>query len=114
MNLRKLSLTALALAALSPSISSAGAEDHALKACVDAFAASIPGLGSPAVKVKYARYASSALADYYAHEYTFTMHANDPKTMTSLASVSCSATQQGTVTGMRTLSVSKAVTLAAR
>ena len=114
MNIRKLSLTALALAALSPSISLAGAEDHALKACVSAFAASLPGIGTPAVKLNYARHASSALSDYYAQEYTFTMHANDPKTMTSLASVSCSATQQGTVIGMRTLSSSKAVTLAAR
>ena len=114
MSIRTLSLAALTLAALAPSISLAGPEDHALKACVNAFAATLPGASSPNVKLNYARHASSPLADYYAHEFTFTMQANNRKSNTTLAKVSCSATEQGTVTAMRTLRADAPVTLASR
>ena len=114
MSFRKLSLAALTIAALSPSISLAGAEDHALKACVHAFATSLSGTSEPTVKLNYARHASSPISDYYAHEFTFTLHANDPKSNAKLASVSCSATEQGTVIAMRTLRANEPVTLAAR
>lgn len=107
MSLRKLSLTALAFAALSPSISLAGAEDHALKACVNAFAASLKGnvssTASPVVKLNYARAANSPISDFYAQEFTFTMRANDSKSKSPIAAVSCSATQNGTVLALRTL-----------
>jgi hypothetical protein len=100
---RKLSLSAVTLAALVPSLSFAGAEEHALHACVNAFASTLSSNAAPIVKLNYSRGASSPMSDYYAHEYTFTLHANDPKTNARLSSVSCSATQQGTVLALRTI-----------
>lgn len=114
MSFRKFSLAALTLAALSPSISHAGAEDHALKACVNAFAAGLPNSGTPSFKLRYARYARSPISDYYAREFTFTLRANDAKSRSKLASASCSATAQGTVIALRILQANEPVTLASR
>jgi hypothetical protein len=100
MNIRKLSLAITAIVAISPVVASASPEDVALNACAKAFAASVaaPGAAVPAFKLNYAqRHFVSPVSDFYTHNYTFTMKAQNPKTGTAFASATCSADTRGEV-----------------
>jgi hypothetical protein len=100
MNIRKLSLAIVTIAAISPIVASASPEEAALNACAKAFASSIaaPGAAAPAFKLNYAQqHFSSPVTDYYARSYTFTMKAQNPKTGTAFASATCSADTRGEV-----------------
>lgn len=118
MNIRKLSLAIVTIAAISPVVASASPEDTALNACTKAFANSIaaPGAATPAVKVNYAqRHFVSSVTDYYAHDYTFTLKAQNPKTGFVFASATCSADMHGEVVAFTaTAKPSEATTLASR
>jgi hypothetical protein len=119
MNIRKLSLAIITIAAISPVVASASPEDAALNACVKAFASSIaaPGAAAPAFKVNYAqRHFVSPITDYYARNYTFTMKAQNPKTGTAFASATCSADTHGEVLEFTSTAkpADSATTLAAR
>jgi hypothetical protein len=99
MTIRKVLLAAASIAAISPAISHASPESSALKACAQAFAASlVSGPEKPAFKLRYHADAPGALADYYnSHDYTFYLQANDPKTGLTLARATCSANTRGAV-----------------
>jgi hypothetical protein len=100
MNIRNLSLAFASIVAVSPLVASASPEDAALNACVKAFASSIaaPGASTPAFKLNYAqRHFVSPVTDYYAHSFTFTMKAQNPKTGLAFASATCSASLRGDV-----------------
>ena|SRR5271163_2180823 len=103
MDIRKCTLAAAAIAAISPSISSANTESVALNACARAFASSIaaPGSAAPAYKVDYRGHAESALTSYYRSEYTFYLRAHDPKTGLTLARATCSADNGGKIVALR-------------
>jgi hypothetical protein len=98
MHVRTLLIAATALAAVAPAVCNAGPESAALKTCTAAFASSlgVKGAAAPTVKLNYRDgQASSAFAEYYTHEYTFFLKANDPKTGLALARATCSATVGG-------------------
>jgi hypothetical protein len=99
MTIRKLLLAAVSIAAISPAICYASPENTALRACAQAFAASLgTGSSAPAFKLKYHSETGGALADYYRdHDYTFYLQARDPKTGSTLARATCSADTRGTV-----------------
>ena len=103
MNFRRISLTAAAFAVLVPALSQAGPEREALKACAQAFASSLasPGAAAPAFKVKYRGNPSTgSMLEFYNREYTFDLHANDPKTGTAIARASCSTDIHGAVVAL--------------
>ena len=100
MNFRKISLTAATLAVLVPAMSQAGPERDALKACARAFASSLasPGAAAPAFKVNYrGNQSTGSMLEFYTREYTFDLHANDPKTGATIARASCSTDMRGAV-----------------
>jgi hypothetical protein len=116
MNIRKLSLTILTIAAIAPAVASASPEDLALNACAKAFASSIAGGSNvPAYKVKYLgqKQTSASIAGFYTRNYSFTLHAQDRKTGAALASATCSADMRGDVLAL-TPSIAAEATLAAR
>jgi len=110
MDIRKCTLAAAAIAAISPSISSANTESVALNACARAFASSIaaPGSAAPAYKVDYRGHAESALTSYYRSEYTFYLRAHDPKTGLTLARATCSADNGGKIVALVVAGLPKA------
>ena len=116
MNIRKLSLAIISIAAISPIVASATPEDAALNACAKAFTTSITtsGATAPAFKLNYAQRHSSAVADYYARDYVFTMKAQNAKTGTAFASATCSADMHGNVLELTASSSTAAATLASR
>ena len=100
MNFRRISLTAAAFAVFIPALSQAGPEREALKACAQAFASSLasPGAAVPAFKVNYRGNPSTgSMLEFYNREYTFDLHANDPKTGSAIARASCSTDSHGAV-----------------
>lgn len=100
MNFRRISLTAAAFAVFIPALSQAGPEREALKACAQAFASSLasPGAAVPAFKVNYRGNPSTgSMLEFYNREYTFDLHANDPKTGSAIARASCSTDIHGAV-----------------
>jgi hypothetical protein len=100
MNFRKISLTAATFAVLVPALSQASPERDALKACAQAFASSLasPGAAVPAFRVNYrGTLSTGSLLELYNREYTFDLHANDPKTGTAIARASCSTDLHGAV-----------------
>jgi hypothetical protein len=100
MNFRKISLAAATFAVLVPGLSQASPERDALKACAQAFASSLasPGNAVPAFKVDYrGSLSTGSLLEFYNREYTFDLHANDPKTGTAIARASCSTDTHGAV-----------------
>jgi hypothetical protein len=100
MRVRTHLIHAVSLIALIPAVASAGPESAALKTCTAAFASSlaVKGAALPAVTLKYrAGQPSSSVADYYTHDYTFFLKANDPKSGSPLARATCSATTGGTL-----------------
>ena len=103
MNLRKISLAAAAVTALSPAISNASPESDALSACARAFATSLaaPGAAAPTFIVKdgSARQATS-VGDFFGHQYTFDLYANSNKTGTPIARATCSTNWRGTVVAL--------------
>jgi hypothetical protein len=118
MNIRKLSLVIVTIAAIAPVIASASPEDAALNACVKAFANTIaaPGAAAPAFKLSYAqRHFVSPVTEYYARNYTFTMKAQNSRTGTAFASATCSADTRGSVLEFTsTAKPAESTTLAAR
>jgi hypothetical protein len=116
MNIRKLSLAILSIAAIAPVVASASPEDVALNACAKAFASTLAGGSSaPTYKVKYfdQRQFNSSVAGFYVRNYSFTMQAQDRKSGTALASATCSADTRGEVLAL-TPSATAQTTLAAR
>jgi hypothetical protein len=115
MNIRKLSLAILSIAAIAPVVASASPEDVALNACAKAFASSIAGTSSaPAFKLNYDQsHGINSVAGFYVRNYSFTMQAQDRKTGAALASATCSADTRGEVLELVPASATKA-TLAAR
>jgi hypothetical protein len=100
MHVRSLLIAAVSLAVLTPAVSNAAPESAALKTCTAAFASSfsVQGGASPTVKLNYrAGQASDTFAEYYTHDYTFFLSANDPKSGAALARATCSATTGGTL-----------------
>jgi hypothetical protein len=100
MQLRTHLILAVSLVALIPAVAGAAPESAALKTCTSAFASSLAANGAPlpAVTLKYrAGQRSSSFADYYTHDYTFFLKANDPKSGSPLARATCSATTGGTL-----------------
>jgi hypothetical protein len=100
MKYRKISLTAAACALLVPTLSQAGPEGNALKACAQAFASSLATPGAPVVapKVNYrGNQSTGSMLEFYTREYTFDLHANDSKTGTAIARASCSTDIHGAV-----------------
>jgi hypothetical protein len=99
MNIRKLSLAILTIAAIAPFVASASPEDVALNACAKAFATSIKtGADAPTFKLNYdQQHMNNSVAGFYVRNYTFTMQAQDRKTGTALASGTCSAYNRGEV-----------------
>jgi hypothetical protein len=106
MKYRKVSLILAAAAAFAPALSNASPERVALNACARAFASSLatPGSAAPAFKVTYrgSQSAASMLA-FYNREYSFELHANDPKTGLPVARASCSTDARGAVTALSSL-----------
>ncbi|MEP6885953.1 MAG: hypothetical protein ABJC66_14500 [Gammaproteobacteria bacterium] len=106
MNLRKISLAAAAITALSPAISNASPETVALNACAAAFATSLaaPGATVPTFKVidGSARYGVSA-SDFFSSNYTFDLYANNRKSGLPIARASCSTNMRGAVVALSPL-----------
>jgi Tfp pilus assembly protein PilW len=115
MNIRKLSLAILSIAAIAPVVASASPENVALNACAKAFATSIKPAGSsaPTFKLNYDQHMNNSVAGYYVRNYTFTMQAQDRKTGTALARGTCSADDRGEVLEL-TSSATAGASLAAR
>ena len=100
MNIRKFALAAAVAAALSPVIAGATPERDALNACAHAFASSLAphGAAAPAFKLAYhGNEFSGSMMEFYNREYTFELHARDPKTGQQLARASCSTDIHGAV-----------------
>ncbi len=116
MNIRKLSLAIVTIAAIAPVVASASPEDVALNACAKAFATSIKPAGSsaPTFKLNYdQQHLNNSVAGFYVRNYTFTMQAQDRRTGTALASGTCSADNRGEVLEL-TSSATAGTTIAAR
>jgi hypothetical protein len=106
MTIRTLALIAATAAALSPVIASASPEKDALNACAHAFASSLAanGAAAPAFKLDYhsSEFATSMI-QFYNREYTFELHARDPKSGQPLARASCSTDIHGAVVALSAL-----------
>ncbi len=102
MHFRNILLSAAALAALSPSISNATAEQDALKSCAKAFAASIaaPGDAAPTYKVDYRGQNTGALTAYYERQFTFELKAHNAKTGLTVARATCSVDAAGNIVAL--------------
>jgi hypothetical protein len=104
MDIRHLTVTAAALAAIFPAICSANPENVALHACARAFASSIaaPGSASPSYTVHYrGGQSQSALGRYYNRDFTFYLQAHSPKSDRTIARATCSADMNGTVVSLQ-------------
>lgn len=99
MNIRKISLAVLTVAALTPALSNASVERASVKACASAFASSIATPGSPSgYKIDYrGNYSGSTLTDFYPSDATFALEARNPKTGVAIARATCSVDSQGKV-----------------
>jgi hypothetical protein len=103
MNVRKIGLAVATIAVLAPVISNASPERNALNACAQAFASSLasPGAAAPAFKVAYrGNVNTGSMLEFYTREYTFDLHANDPKTGLPIARASCSTDTRGAVVAL--------------
>lgn len=116
MNIRKITVAIVTIAAFSPALSNASPERTSVKACANAFATSLasPGAGAPAFKLAYGSGMQSAVASYYPTDFTFVLEAHDPKNGSTVARARCSTNSRGVVTGIASLPLdSKSTTLAA-
>ncbi len=102
MNIRKISLTFAAFAALAPALSNASPEKISVKACASAFASSISSPGAaPGYKLDYrGGDAGGMMSAFYPTDYTFALEARDPKTGAAFARATCSTDSRGKVTAM--------------
>lgn len=118
MNVRHVGLIAAAIAALSPAISQATTEKSALDACARAFATSLaaPGAAAPVYKLKYGGEQNTGfLSQFFAHEFTFELHANSAKTGLPIARATCSTDAHGAVIALSPIPMAAdSATLAAR
>lgn len=109
MNFRNIGFSLAAMAAISPSISNAAPESASLAACAQAFAAKManPGAPAPRYRVSYLNDASAGtLSLIYSREYTFELHAKDPKSGLVVSKATCSASREGVVTELTVMPVS--------
>lgn len=116
MNIRKIVLAVVSIAALAPIVSNASPEKTSAKACASAFASTIAASGSsaPAYKFAYRGGISGSLADFYPTDFTFTLEAHDPKTGAAIARARCTTDYHGNVTDIAAIPLdTKAATLAA-
>ncbi|MGO9514842.1 MAG: hypothetical protein ACLP2F_14565 [Steroidobacteraceae bacterium] len=106
MNIRRIGLAVITVAALTPTISNASPEKASFDACVVAFEKSIatPGAAVPAYKVIYrgSRF-DSAITQYFATGYTYDLEAHNPKTGVTLARARCSTDRRATVIALSPL-----------
>jgi hypothetical protein len=118
MNVRQIGLAVATIAVLAPAISNASPERNALNACARAFASSLasPGAAAPAFKVAYhGNIYTGSMLEFYTREYTFDLHANDPKTGLPIARASCSTDTRGAVVALSAVPLeTMQATLAAR
>jgi hypothetical protein len=100
MNLRKIAVTAAAIAALAPAIGNATPENDAINACARTFATTLaaPGTDAPAFKVTYrSGQHFGSMLEFYSRDYTFDLRAKDPKTGLAVARASCSTDAHGAI-----------------
>jgi len=99
MNIRKISLAVLTVAAFTPALSNASVERTSVKACASAFASSIASQATSAgYKVEYrGGYSGSTLASFYPSDTKFSLEARNPKTGAAIARATCSVDSQGKV-----------------
>jgi hypothetical protein len=116
MTIRNVLLAAVSVAAMTPAISNATPENAAMKACAEAFAASLAsGSVTPKFTLKYHRESDSMLSYYYAsHDFAFNLQANDPKTGLTLARAQCSADVHGKILALTAAPLDKSPSLAAQ
>ncbi len=117
MNFRIISLSAAAIAALSPAISNASPEKEALNACAAAFAGSLaaPGAAVPTFKVIDGSAGNTgSVSDFWGHNYTFDLYANSQKTGLPIARASCSTNTRGSVVSLSALPLQAAPPTLAR
>jgi hypothetical protein len=106
MNAVRFALVAAAAAALAPAISNATPERTALNACARAFASSLASAGTapPAFKVIYGgAFDGPSTVQYFVRNFTFDLHARNPKTGQPIARASCSADARGGVISLSSI-----------
>jgi hypothetical protein len=106
MNVRRFALLAAAAAVLSPAICNATPEREALNACARAFASSLASVGAapPAFKLVYGSLGdSTSTVQFFARNYTFELHARDPKSGLPIARASCSTDARGGVISLSSI-----------
>jgi hypothetical protein len=106
MNAVRFALLAAAAAALFPAISNATPETTALNACARVFASSLAAAGAapPAFKVIYGGALDGpSTVQFFARNYTFELHARNPKTGLSIARASCSTDARGGVLSLTSI-----------
>jgi hypothetical protein len=99
MNIRHLSMSIAAMAALSPALTQAA--PASARACAAAFADTLAshGIGGPKFKFDYSgAYASGGLASFYPDERRFELQALDAKSGAPLLHATCSTDLHGKVT----------------
>jgi hypothetical protein len=106
MNIRKIRLSVISVAALCPAMSFASTAGASFDACLNAFEKSItaPGAAIPAFKILYRpdRFAGS-IAEFYATTYTYDLEARNPRSGATFARARCSADSRGSVLSMSQL-----------
>ncbi len=107
MNTRRLGLAIIAIAAVGPAVSQAGAGNTPLEACVSAFEKTLVSSDEVARTFKLVRekdeQSPSALLQYYSIGYTFDLQAHDPKTGEIVAQARCLANSRGKVSSLSPL-----------
>jgi hypothetical protein len=106
MKFRKVSLAVATFAMLVPALSQAGSERDGFNACASAFASTLtsPGAAVPAFKADYLPGRSTgSMLDFFTHEYSFDLRADDPKTGAIVARARCTTDTRGTVRGLAPL-----------
>jgi hypothetical protein len=105
MNAVRLALVAAAAAALAPAIVNATPERTALNACARAFASSLAAAGAapPAFKLIYGALDGPSTVQFFARNYTFELHARNPKTGLPIARASCSTDARGGVLSLSSI-----------
>jgi hypothetical protein len=110
MNAVRFALLTAAAAALFPAISNATPERTALNACARAFASSLAPAGAapPAFKVIYGALDGPSTVQFFARNYTFELHARNPKTGLAIARASCSTDARGGVISLSSIPLDEA------
>jgi hypothetical protein len=80
-------------------------ERTALNACARAFASSLAAAGAapPAFKLIYGTFDGPSAVQFFARNYTFELHARNPKTGLPIARASCSTDARGGVLSLSSI-----------